>query len=95
VWRELPHHPHGNQRCDSARTDDNQESPNRVPVTPADYHVTQAIGMSEQEPENRPDTSSGRSDNEGHRREAQQAATFVCHLSMVVFMVQVFQAQVF
>ena len=42
------------------------------------------IGMREQEPENRADTSSGRSDHEGHRREAQQAATF-CDLFMVVF----------
>jgi len=44
------------------------------------------IGMREQEPENRADTSSGRSDHEGHRREAQQAATF-CDLFMVVFII--------
>jgi hypothetical protein len=26
VWRELSHHPLGNQGCDSARGDDNQEA---------------------------------------------------------------------
>jgi hypothetical protein len=53
-------------------------------MSPGDYHIAQAIGMRGQEPEDRPDTSSGRSDDEGHRGEAKQAATFVCNLSVVV-----------
>jgi hypothetical protein len=43
--------------------------------------------MHKQKPEDRPHASSGGSDDEGHRREVQQAATFVRDLSMVVFMV--------
>jgi hypothetical protein len=56
-------------------------------MRPGDHRITQAIGMREQEPEDRPDTSSGRSDDERHRGQAQQAATFVYDLSMIVFMV--------
>jgi hypothetical protein len=84
VWREPPHHPRGNQRRDSTRSDNNQESPDGMPMAPGDHRVTQAIAVREQEPENRPDTSSGRSDDEGHRRGAHEA-TFV--LSMVVYLV--------
>jgi hypothetical protein len=61
---------------------DNQRSPDRVAMGPGDHRIAQAIGMLEREPEDRPETSSGRSDDEGHRREAQQAATFACDLSV-------------
>jgi hypothetical protein len=87
VWRELPHHPGGNQGRDGTRTDDNQESPDCVAVGPGNHRVAQAIGMHEQKPEDRPHASSGGSDDESRRREAQQAVTFVPDLSMVVFMV--------
>jgi hypothetical protein len=43
--------------------------------------------MREHEPENRPDASSGRSDDQGHRRELQQTAPLVLQLSVVVFVV--------
>jgi hypothetical protein len=69
VWGELPHHPGSNQGRDGARTDDNQESPNCVAVGPGDHAVAQAIGMHEQKPEDRPNTSSGRSDDQSRRCE--------------------------
>jgi hypothetical protein len=63
VWRELPHQPSGNQRRDGATTDDNQEAPDRVTMAPGDHRIAQAIGMYEQEPEDRPHASGGRSDD--------------------------------
>src|SRR5262245_47593561 len=52
---------------------------------PADHCVAQAIGMREREAEDRTDTSGDGPDDEGNRGEAQQAATFVYDLPMVVF----------
>jgi hypothetical protein len=46
-------------------------------MAPGDHRATQAITMREHEPENRPDASSGRSDDQGHRRELQQTAPLV------------------
>jgi hypothetical protein len=88
MGRELPHHPGSNQGRDGARTDDNQESPDCVAVGPGDRGVAQAIGTHEQKPEDRPHASSGRSDEQSRPREAQQAATFANHLSMIVLMVR-------
>src|SRR5262249_24261275 len=86
VRRELPDHPRGNQSGDGASTNNDQKSGNCVAMGPGDQRIAQAIGMHKQEPEDRPDASSGRSDDERHAGEAQQAQTFVCGLLMVVFL---------
>jgi hypothetical protein len=54
---------------------------------PGDDRVAQGIGLREQEPEDRADTSGGRPDDQGHRGQAQQAATSVYDMPMVAFMV--------
>lgn len=51
---------------------------------PRDHRIAQTIGMREQKPEDCPDASGRRSHDESHRREPQQAATFVCDLPVVV-----------
>jgi hypothetical protein len=38
-------------------------------MAPGDHRIAQAIGMHEQKSEDRPDATSGRSDNQGRRRE--------------------------
>ncbi|WP_018646758.1 hypothetical protein [Bradyrhizobium huanghuaihaiense] len=51
---------------------------------PGDHLIAQTIRTHEQKPEDRPDTSSRCAYDESHRREPQQAATFIRDLPLVV-----------
>ena len=76
VWRELPHHPGGNQGRDGTRTDDNR-APDCVAMGPGDHRARgRRSTWTSKSRKIAPTHPVGRSDDQGRRREPQQAATF-------------------